>query len=87
MRKTLSLAARKSAIGTLWRTYATLWGMAEGDGMAKWKPGLPLAVEPTEDLKKLGNLVMTATLAVWQTETDRYVYAFALSAAKMIILR
>ncbi|KAF2463063.1 ARM repeat-containing protein [Lindgomyces ingoldianus] len=62
---------RKGAIGTLWRTYACLWGMAEGDGMAKWKPGLPLAVEPSDDLKKLGNVVMTATMSVWQDEMDR----------------
>jgi hypothetical protein len=64
---------RKAAIGTLWRTYACLWGMAEGDGMAKWKPGLPLQVEPAEELKKLGNLVITATMLIWQDEMDRYV--------------
>ncbi|TKA52554.1 hypothetical protein B0A49_12958, partial [Cryomyces minteri] len=62
---------RKSAIGTLWRGYACLWSLAEGNGMEKWKPGIPLQVQPTEDLAKLGNLVMTATLAVWQEETDR----------------
>jgi HEAT repeat protein len=62
---------RKAAIGTLWRTYACVWGMAEGDGMAKWTPGLPLQVEPADHLKKLGNLVMTATMAVWQDEMDR----------------
>ncbi|KAL2354969.1 armadillo-type protein [Cryomyces antarcticus] len=62
---------RKSAIGTLWRGYACLWGLAEGSGMEKWKPGIPLQVQPTEDLAKLGNLVMTATLAVWQEEIDR----------------
>jgi hypothetical protein len=64
---------RKAAIGTLWRTYACVWGMAEGDGMAKWQPGLPLQVEPAEELKKLGNIVMTTTLGVWQDEMDRYV--------------
>lgn len=62
---------RKAAIGTLWRTFACLFGMAEGDGMGKWKPGLPLAVEPPEELKKLGNLVMTATMSIWQDEMDR----------------
>ena len=66
---------RKASLGTLWRTYACLWGMAEGDGMAKWKPGVPLQVEPAEELKKLGNLVTTATMAVWQDETDRYVFS------------
>ncbi|KAF2009673.1 ARM repeat-containing protein [Aaosphaeria arxii CBS 175.79] len=62
---------RKAAIGTLWRTYACIWGMAEGDGMAKWTPGLPLQTEPPHELKKLGNLVITATLAIWQDEMDR----------------
>lgn len=62
---------RKAALGTLWRTYACLFGMAEGDGMAKWQPGLPLAVEVPDELKKLGNLVMTATMSIWQDEMDR----------------
>jgi hypothetical protein len=62
---------RKSAIGTLWRTYACLWGLAEGDGMDKWKPGIKLQVQPTDALKKLGNIVMTATMGVWQDEMDR----------------
>jgi hypothetical protein len=67
---------RKAALGTLWRTFACLFGMAEGDGMAKWSPGLPLKVEPPAELKKLGNLVMTATMATWQDEMDRYVKSF-----------
>lgn len=67
---------RKSAVGTLWRAYACLWGMAEGSGMEKWRPGLPLQVQPTEDIKKLGDLVMTCTLGLWQDEIDRYVSFF-----------
>ncbi|KAF2257589.1 ARM repeat-containing protein [Lojkania enalia] len=62
---------RKAAIGTLWRTYACVWGMTEGTEMQKWKPGLPLQVEPSDDLKKLGSLVMTATMSIWQDEMDR----------------
>ncbi|KAL5117301.1 hypothetical protein ACEQ8H_004746 [Pleosporales sp. CAS-2024a] len=62
---------RKAALGTLWRTFACLFGMAEGGGMQKWTPGLPPAVEPPADLQKLGNLVMTATMSVWQDEQDR----------------
>jgi hypothetical protein len=64
---------RKAALGTLWRTYACLFGMAEGGGMQKWTAGLPLAIEPPAELKKLGNLVMMATMSVWQDEMDRYV--------------
>jgi len=62
---------RKGAINTLWTAYTTIWGLAESDGMPKWKPGFPLQVEPTDDLKKLGDLVMSATLAAWETEIDR----------------
>ena len=75
---------RKAALGTLWRTYACLFGMSEGEGMAKWKPGLPLAVDTPEELKKLGNLVMTATMTIWQDEMDRYVHTIpVLPFAKM----
>ena len=70
---------RKSAVSTLWRAYACLWGLAEGNGMAKWKPGIPLKVKPTADLEKLGDLVMKGTLALWEEEMDRYVaYSFFL---------
>ena len=64
---------RKSAVGTLWRAYACLWGLAEDQGMQKWQPGLPLKVKPTGDLEKLGELVMKGTLALWEEEMDRYV--------------
>jgi hypothetical protein len=76
---------RKAALGTLWRTYACLFGMAEGGGMQKWTPGLPLATEPPAELKKLANLVMMATMSVWQDEMDRYVTNFSsyLPPAKM----
>ncbi|KAF2171268.1 hypothetical protein M409DRAFT_63619 [Zasmidium cellare ATCC 36951] len=62
---------RKSAISTLWRAYACLWGLAEDNGMQKWQAGIPLKVEPTNDLKKLGDLVMKGTLALWEEEMDR----------------
>ena len=64
---------RKSAVGTLWRAYACLFGLAEDGGMQKWQPGLPLKVKPTDDLTKLGDLVMKGTLALWMEEMDRYV--------------
>jgi len=64
---------RRSAVGTLWRAYACVWGLAEDNGMAKWKPGLPIHVKPSAELARLGNLVMTGTLALWEEEMDRYV--------------
>lgn len=63
---------RKAAIGALWRAYATLWDISEEAGqMKKWEPGLPLKVRPTPALAKLGETAMTATLGIWEEESDR----------------
>ncbi|KAH0536924.1 hypothetical protein FGG08_006226 [Glutinoglossum americanum] len=62
---------RKAAIGALWRAYACLWELCESDQMAKWQPGIPLKVQPTTELVKLGEVVMTATLAIYVDEVDR----------------
>ncbi|KAI9826601.1 MAG: hypothetical protein M1832_006197 [Thelocarpon impressellum] len=64
-------AVRKAAIGVLWRAYATLWSLCEDGQMEKWQPGLPLKVQPTAELVKLGQVAMTATLSIWQDEIDR----------------
>ena len=64
---------RRSAIGVLWRAYATLWSLCEDGQMEKWQPGLPLKVQQTAELVKLGQVAMTATLGTWQDEVDRYV--------------
>ncbi|KAI9885589.1 MAG: hypothetical protein M1823_002598 [Watsoniomyces obsoletus] len=65
---------RKSAIGALWRAYATLWGIQEEAGsMGKWQPGLPLKVQPTPELAKLAETGITATVKVWKEEPERAV--------------
>jgi hypothetical protein len=64
---------RKAAIGTLWRGYACLWGLMEDHTGVKWSPGLPLHSQPSEEVLKLGEIVTTATLSLWEDETDRYV--------------
>ena len=65
---------RKAALCTLHRSFAALWEVSEEKGqMQKWKPGLPLQVQPTAELKKLGEVLMAATLKVWPEEEDRYV--------------
>jgi importin-4 len=71
---------RKAAISTLHRAYAALWDIEEEAGhMQKWEPGLPLKVEPSQRLKKFGEILMTATLTVWEDEEDRYVLQYSLS--------
>ncbi|GES63654.1 importin subunit beta-4 [Aspergillus terreus] len=63
---------RKSTISTLHRSYAMLFSIAEESGqMPKWQPGLPLKVEPAKEVKKFGEILMTATIKMWTEEDDR----------------
>ncbi|KAF4630480.1 hypothetical protein G7Y89_g7655 [Cudoniella acicularis] len=64
---------RKTAVGTLWRAYACLWGLMEDHTGQKWTPGLPLKFQPSEEVLKLGEVVTTATLSLWEDEVDRAV--------------
>jgi importin-4 len=62
---------RKATISTLHRAYAALYDITEESGqMQKWKPGLPLQVEPSSELKKFGEVLMAATLNIWPEEDD-----------------
>lgn len=63
---------RRAAISTLYRAYTAVWNL-QGEQVKKWEPGLPLKVQPPIEVMKLGEIIMTATLAVWQEEEDRYV--------------
>ncbi|PYI29502.1 importin beta-4 subunit [Aspergillus indologenus CBS 114.80] len=63
---------RKSTISTLHRSYAMLYCIAEESGqMEKWKPGLPLQVEPAREVQKFGEILMTCTIKMWTEEDDR----------------
>ncbi|RYC65456.1 hypothetical protein CHU98_g764 [Xylaria longipes] len=62
---------RKTAIGTLWRTYACVWEAMEKQTGQKWAPGLPLNFEPIANIIKLGEIVTSATMHIWQDEADR----------------
>jgi len=64
---------RKTAVATLWRAYACLWGLMEDHTGEKWTPGLPLKSQPSEEVLKLGEVVTTATLSLWEDELDRYI--------------
>ena len=64
--------ARRAAIGTLFRVYAAVWQLQPED-VRKWKPGLPMQNKLPSDLTKLGEIIMSHTLAVWSEEEDRYV--------------
>lgn len=79
---------RRAAIGTLYRVYAAVWQLQPED-VKKWNPGLPVQAKLPGELTKLGQVIMTATLAVWQQEEDRYVdihyCAFSLYASICVI--
>ncbi|EGX43315.1 hypothetical protein AOL_s00215g51 [Orbilia oligospora ATCC 24927] len=65
---------RRATIDTLWRAYAAFWSAQTKAGInQRWEAGLPLKVQPTADLQKFGNLIMTRTLAVCLQETEREV--------------
>ena len=71
---------RKSTISTLHRSYAMLFAIAEESGqMPKWQPGLPVQVQPAKEVKKFGEILMTATMKMWTEEDDRYVSKIFLS--------
>ena len=75
---------RRAAISALFRAYSSLWQV----GGAKWEPGLPLKIKPSNELAKLGEIIMTGTLALWMAEDDRYVRVFALfSLFKFLFLQ
>ena len=63
---------QKAAINTLFRAYAAVWDL-QPDSMKNDAPGLPMDPEPSPQIQKLGEIIMTGTLAIWQEEEDRYV--------------
>ncbi|KAL8865986.1 MAG: hypothetical protein Q9174_006571, partial [Haloplaca sp. 1 TL-2023] len=62
---------RRAAVATIYRLYAAVWGL-QPEEVQKWKPGLPLQPKPTDEVAKLGEIVATATLALWSEEEDRH---------------
>lgn len=77
-------ATRRAAISAMYRAYASLW-LLQPDEQQKWEPGLPVKVHPTTEVAKLGEVVMTATMAQYMTEEDRYVvssYCVLLASGK-----
>ena len=62
--------AQKAAISTLFRAYTAVWEL-QPDSMKNDTPGLPMDPEPSAQVKNLGDIIMTGTLAIWQEEEDR----------------
>lgn len=64
---------QKAAISTLFRAYAAVWSLQSPEEK-DFTPGLPLDKEPAPQVKKLGEIIMTGALMIWQEEEDRYVH-------------
>ena len=69
---------QKSAMSTLFRAYAAVWGLQPED-VKKWESGIPLKQQPNAQVQKLGEVIMTAVLVLWKEEEDRSVILFFLS--------
>lgn len=68
---------QKAALDTLFRLYAAVWDLQpKVDGKRTWTPGLPLQHTPSEDIKKLGDIIIKATFVCWEDEEDTYVGSY-----------
>ena len=63
---------RRAAISTLFRAYASSWALQE-EKTKVWQAGLPVKATPSQNIVKLGEVVITAALGMWPSEDDRYV--------------
>ena len=70
-------ATRRAAISAMYRAYASLFQLQPVEKQ-KWEPGLPVRLQPTTEVAKFGDVVMTATRAQYMTEEDRYVTSYFL---------
>lgn len=63
---------RRAAVVTLLRIYALVWNH-RGEQATTWEPGLPLEVQPSDEVMRVGAIAMEAMLGIWQLEENRYV--------------
>lgn len=64
---------RKTAISTLWRTYARVFqAWQEGAGV-KWEPGMPPKPTPPGSIVSIGQALQKATMSIWAEDNERYV--------------
>ncbi|KAG8532910.1 uncharacterized protein KY384_002788 [Bacidia gigantensis] len=61
---------QKASLSTLFRAYAAVWDL-QPEEIRKWTAGIPVEQEPSAQVKKLGEIVMTAMLVLWKDEVDR----------------
>ncbi|KAH6609914.1 importin subunit beta-4 [Trichoderma cornu-damae] len=64
---------RKTAISTLWRTYARVFQVWEEGAGVKWEAGMPPNPTPPASIVKIGETLHEATMTVWANDSDRSV--------------
>lgn len=76
---------RKTAISTLWRTYARVFQVWEEGAGVKWEPGMPPKHTPPASLITMGQALQAATMGIWADDSERLVTLFLfLTPAKMM---
>lgn len=64
---------RKTAISTLWRTYARVFEVWEQGSNIKWEAGLPPKHTPPTSLINMGQALHNATIPIWSDDSERLV--------------
>ncbi|KAK4088928.1 hypothetical protein Purlil1_6781 [Purpureocillium lilacinum] len=64
---------RKTAISTLWRTYARVFQVWEESAGVKWQAGIPPNPTPPPSIAKLGEALYKATMEIWTNDSERSV--------------
>ncbi|KAH7242575.1 armadillo-type protein [Fusarium tricinctum] len=64
---------RKTAISTLWRTYARVFQVWEESAGVKWEAGLPPKHTPPTSLINMGQALEKATMTIWSDDSERSV--------------
>ncbi|KAH6955829.1 armadillo-type protein [Ilyonectria sp. MPI-CAGE-AT-0026] len=64
---------RKTAISTLWRTYARVFQVWEEGAGVKWEPGMPPKHTPPASLITMGQALQAATMGIWADDSERSV--------------
>ncbi|KPM43298.1 putative importin subunit beta-4 [Neonectria ditissima] len=64
---------RKTAISTLWRTYARVFQVWEEGAGVKWEPGMPPKHTPPTSLISMGQALQKATMGIWSEDSERAV--------------
>ncbi|KAH7129899.1 armadillo-type protein [Dactylonectria estremocensis] len=64
---------RKTAISTLWRTYARVFQVWEEGAGVKWEAGIPPKHTPPASLIAMGQALQKATMSIWADDSERSV--------------